>query len=101
MFQRFRGDLTRRVQGLTNRERLNRLLLLFILRPNGQADEERYIELVRAELDRRDGRPRKQLVIGYRRGSPTLCTGGFLGPIPGSQSLTLPTMRVTQVPPTH
>jgi hypothetical protein len=42
---------------MTNRERLNRLLLLFVLRLNGQADEERFTDRMLAELDRSAATP--------------------------------------------
>jgi hypothetical protein len=71
-FQRFRAQLARRAQGLTNRERFNRMLLLFVLRLNGQADEEAYSKLIRTELTRLHGTPGQQLLIRDARGAPTI-----------------------------
>jgi hypothetical protein len=61
----------RRAQGLTNRERFNRMLL-FQRRLNGQADQEVYSKLIRVELARRRGEPNQQLVIRDRRCAPSL-----------------------------
>lgn len=42
---------------MKNRERLNRLLLLFQLEANGLADERRYAKTIRAWLEPTGGRP--------------------------------------------
>lgn len=49
--------LYRRRYGLKNRERLNRLLLLFQLEANRHADERAYAKRIRAWLARTGGRP--------------------------------------------
>ncbi|MDQ2761500.1 MAG: hypothetical protein M3Y17_14040, partial [Actinomycetota bacterium] len=49
--------LYRRRYGLKNRERLNRLLLLFQLEANGHADERTYAKNIRDWLEPTDGRP--------------------------------------------
>lgn len=49
--------LYRRRYGLKNQERLNRLLLLFQLEANGQADERAYAKEIRTWLEQTGGRP--------------------------------------------
>lgn len=50
--------LFRRRYGLKNRERLNRLLMLFQLEANGQANENEYAQAIRDWLLANNGRPR-------------------------------------------
>ena len=50
-------SLYRRRYGIKNRDRLNRLLLLFQLEANGHADERGYAKQIRAWLEAAGGRP--------------------------------------------
>lgn len=69
---RLRRQFVSRIQGLCNKPRTELLFRLYRLGLNNQADEHELGPRVRAELERRKGRPTRQRVICDPFGRPSL-----------------------------